>query len=186
MSTPVVTNKWAGLFDCGTCRRKRLMAEEFSKRGLERHRNEGVPLRCKQCVSVSEQAERFQAARARGQNDKSDANEETRVCAGGCGKAYPMSSFNRSQWTKGEGKSRCSRCVEAAVREESTMLAKLKEDKMMAAQKKVDEARSEGNPLNIVAAESELAALQAEKVTGLKPIRLAVRGRRGDGRGRGK
>ena len=72
------------------------------------------------------------------------------------------------------------------MREESTMLAKLKEDKIMAAQKKVDEARSEGNPLNIVAAESELAALQAEKVTGLKPIRLAVRGRRGRGRGRGK
>lgn len=32
MSTPVVTEKWAGQFDCSVCRRKRLMAEEFSKK----------------------------------------------------------------------------------------------------------------------------------------------------------
>ena len=32
MSTPVVTNTWAGNFDCNFCRRKRLMGEEFSKK----------------------------------------------------------------------------------------------------------------------------------------------------------
>lgn len=32
MSTPVVTDKWAGTFDCGTCKRKRLVAAEFSKK----------------------------------------------------------------------------------------------------------------------------------------------------------
>jgi len=32
MSTPVRTDKWAGNFDCGNCRRKRLMANEFSKK----------------------------------------------------------------------------------------------------------------------------------------------------------
>lgn len=32
MSTPVVTDKWAGNFDCsGPCRRKRLVGSEFSK-----------------------------------------------------------------------------------------------------------------------------------------------------------
>ena len=32
MATPVVTDKWAGNFDCNVCRRKRLMADEFSKK----------------------------------------------------------------------------------------------------------------------------------------------------------
>lgn len=32
MSTPVVTDKWAGNFDCAICRRKRLTADEFSKK----------------------------------------------------------------------------------------------------------------------------------------------------------
>ena len=32
MSTPVVTSSWAGNFDCSVCHRKRLMAEEFSKK----------------------------------------------------------------------------------------------------------------------------------------------------------
>jgi hypothetical protein len=32
MSTQVVTEKWAGQFDCVECRRKRLIATEFSKK----------------------------------------------------------------------------------------------------------------------------------------------------------
>jgi hypothetical protein len=32
MSTPVVTDKWAGNLDCDFCRRKRLMGEEFSNK----------------------------------------------------------------------------------------------------------------------------------------------------------
>jgi hypothetical protein len=32
MSTPVITDRWAGNFDCDFCRRKRLVGEEFSKK----------------------------------------------------------------------------------------------------------------------------------------------------------
>ena len=187
MSTPVVTNKWVGSFDCDTCRQKRLTADQFSKRALERHRNEGIALKCKRCVTASEGIERTQAAMARKeQNKDSEGADETRLCAGKCGKTIPKSAFNRSQWSKGEGKSRCSKCVEAAVQEESELLAKSKQDKMAAALRKVEEARKGGNAQSIFAAESELAALEAEKVTGLKPVRMAGRGGRGRGRGRGR
>jgi hypothetical protein len=36
MSTPVTTDKWAGVFDCSICRRKRLVGAEFSKK-VRRH-----------------------------------------------------------------------------------------------------------------------------------------------------
>jgi hypothetical protein len=53
----------------------------------------------------------------------------------------------------------------------------------------VEEANASGNAQKIVVAESELAALEAEKVTGLKPVKMSAgrgRGRgRGGGRGRG-
>eukprot|EP00529_Nitzschia_sp_RCC80_P037775 CAMPEP_0113468448 /NCGR_PEP_ID=MMETSP0014_2-20120614/15360_1 /TAXON_ID=2857 /ORGANISM="Nitzschia sp." /LENGTH=73 /DNA_ID=CAMNT_0000360837 /DNA_START=33 /DNA_END=250 /DNA_ORIENTATION=- /assembly_acc=CAM_ASM_000159 len=65
MSTPVLTSKWAGNFDCeGGCRRKRLMAEEFSSKALDRYRKTGHPIKCKQCVADAEKAER-DAAEAR-------------------------------------------------------------------------------------------------------------------------
>ena len=31
MATPVLTDKWAGNYDCSVCRRKRLVGSEFSK-----------------------------------------------------------------------------------------------------------------------------------------------------------
>ena len=34
MSNPIVTDKWAGNFNCYSCQRKRLMADEFSKKVL--------------------------------------------------------------------------------------------------------------------------------------------------------
>ena len=198
MSTPVITEKWAGSFDCvGTCRRKRLTAEEFSKRALERHRRDGTPLQCKLCISAKEQAELEQATAKRMENlslanNSLDSSEnETRNCAGSCGQTLSKSAFNRSQWSKGEGKSRCTDCVKASLQEESEIQSKTKEDKFLAAQKKLDDARKAGVSQQIFAAESELAALEAEKVTGLKPIRMRGRGRGGRGRagslrGRGK
>lgn len=184
MSTPVVTNKWAGTFDCGgTCRRKRLMAEEFSKKALERHRKDSKPLlRCKQCVAAEEQAERENAAKRKGDDDNSN---ETRKCAGKCAQVLPKASFNRNQYSKGDGKSRCRECVEQSVKEESENQAKFKEEKITAARKKVEDAKRSGSAQQIIAAESELAALEAEKVTGLKPIKLSAGRGRGRGRGRG-
>lgn len=160
------------------------MGEEFSKKALERHRKDGSPLKCKQCVSAAEEAEREEAQARRNKKieEEADPNEERRKCAGTtCGKELPQSSYNRNQWSKGDGKSRCRDCVERAVKEEATQQAKAKEDKIASAKKKVEEANASGDSAKIVAAESLLAALEAEKVTGLKPVKLSS----GRGRGRG-
>ena len=71
-----------------------------------------------------------------------------------------------------------------------------KDDKIEKFRKKIADLRlsKTATPQQIVAAESELAAIEAEKVTGLKPIKLGGRGRgtrrygtggRGRGGGRG-
>ena len=187
MSTPVVTNKWAGSFDCGTCRRKRLMGDEFSKKALERHRKDGKPLKCKLCVASEEQAERDNAAKRKGGDG--DSNERRKCSA--CSQELSQSSFNKNQWSKGENKSRCRKCVEQSIKDESANQAKSKEDKITAARKNVEDAKRSGNPKQILQAESALAALEAERVTGLKPVKLSVgrgrgRSRGGGGRGRGK
>jgi hypothetical protein len=163
-----------------------LMGDKFSKKAMERYRKDGIPLKCTECVSGAEQAEREQAQARRNQkssiNERTDPNiEERRQCAGSCGKDLPQSSFNRNQWSKGDGKSRCCDCVELAVKEEATQQAKSREDKIALAKQKVDEAEKSSDPVKILAAESMLAALQAEKVTGLKPVKLSS----GRGRGRG-
>ncbi|KAL7545181.1 hypothetical protein ACHAWF_008536 [Thalassiosira exigua] len=190
MSTPVVTNRWAGTFDCGTCGRKRLMGEEFSKKALERHRKNGLPLKCKQCVSAAEQDEREKACSRR--DAANNDNNETRKCAGKCNKMLSQSAFNRNQWSKGEGKSRCRVCVEQSIKDESTHQTKSKEEKLITARKNVKDAKATGDAQRIIAAESELSALEAERVTGLKPVKLSSTGRgrgarsgRFGGRGRG-
>ena len=165
------------------------MGEEFSNKALDKHRRDGGPLKCKQCVAAAEQAEREKAA-ARRQNDTStakdgDGMDETRKCSGKCIKVLPKSAYNRNQWSKGELKSRCRACVEQSVKEESEQQTKSKEDKLAAAHKKVEEANASGNAQKIIAAESELAALEAEKVTGLKPVKMSAGGRGGRG-GRGR
>ena len=202
MSTPVVTSKWAGNFDCeGGCQRKRLMAEEFSAKALDRYRKTGQPLKCKKCVADAERAER-DAAEARrkqkmetasshdGGNNEDGGAEEVRQCAGSCQRQLPQSSFNRNQWGKGEGKSRCRACVEKSLEDDQAQRNQSKQDKIDAARVKVETLKKTPGtkPADIVAAESELAALEAEKVTGLKPVRLGSGrgGRRGGGRGRGR
>jgi hypothetical protein len=190
------------------------MADEFSKKALERYRKEGAILtttttttttttiRCKKCVAAAEQAERETAAAKKlsrrpspsqqpHNSDRNDESNETRTCAGTCATILSISSFNRNQWGKGEGKSRCRDCVEKSIQEEASNLSKSKEEKIAAARKKVEDMEKTGNAPAILAAESELAALEAEQVTGLKPVRMSAgrgRGRGGSrgGRGRGK
>jgi hypothetical protein len=180
------------------------MAEEFSKKALERYRKEGAintittsSIRCKKCVAAAEQAERETAAAKKLLNrpppqdrDEQESNE-TRKCAGTCASILFKSAFNRNQWGKGEGKSRCRDCVEKSIQEEASNLSKSKEETIAAARKKVEDMEKTGNAQAILAAESELAAFEAEKVTGLKPVRMSTgrgRGRGGSrgGRGRGK
>lgn len=197
MSTPIITNQWAGNFDCeGPCRRKRLMAEAFSKKALEKHRKQirgllnkpNIILRCKECVAEAERMEREAAAANQKKSPSAPKNgngrteEENRKC-GACAKELPQSSFNRNQWSKGHGKSRCRSCVEQSVKMEAQQQSRSKEDQISAAKKKVEQAKQSGFASAILAAESELAALEAERVTGLKPVCMAAGGRGG---GRGK
>lgn len=116
------------------------------------------------------------------QQEQQPSDDETRVCAGSCQQDLPHSCYNRNQWGKGPGKSRCRACVEKSLKDEASQQDQATEDKIANARREVEELKARKAPTaEIVAAESELAALEAEKVTGLKPIRL---GGRGGGRGR--
>ena len=193
-SRPVVITKssqWSGQFDCsGPCQRKRLVGDEFSKKGLERHRKEGKALKCKKCVAdaeaeerrvAKERAEKKKSADDSGTANNDGSNEEEISCVTcvACQKSLPTDSFNRNQLSKGEGKSRCRACVEKAVQQEAASSKEGKEKKLEDAREAVRLAEKSGDVKEKLAAESKLAALEAEVVTGLKPVKL------GRGRGRG-
>ena len=154
-------------------------------------------MRCKQCTAKQEQEKRAAKAGTTSSNNNEDSNDndnETRTCAGPCHRVLKKDAYNRNQWSKPVGKSRCRECVEKAIQEESNQQKNSKDDKIESLRKKIANLRlsKTSTPQQIVAAESELAAIEAEKVTGLKPIRLGGRGRGrgarsryGAGRGRG-
>jgi len=71
--------------------------------------------------------------------------------------------------------------VEASLVAEQAQQAQGKADKLAAAKERLAAATTMAER---VTAESEVAALEAQKVTGLQPVRLG-RGRGGSGRGRG-
>lgn len=189
MSTPVVTDKWAGNFDCSVCRRKRLVGSEFSKKSLEKYRKTRAALKCKKCVSQQEAEER-EAAAARRTNKKSSgptSSNECHTCVS-CQKSLPETDFNRNQLAKKE-KARCRKCVEKAVQDEESGRKSSKDEKIGDLKKKMEQLSLSGNVAEKMKLESELSALEAEYVTGLKPIKLSAAGRgswrRRAGRGRG-
>ena len=172
MSRPVVTEVWAGNLDCtGSCRRKRLMASEFSKKSLDLYRKQNKALRCKQCIQEAEAQERIASLQKSSVTEKAptDGPELTRECAN-CQQEHPQSLYNKNQWNnKKEGVSRCIHCIEAAAKEEAQQSNAALLAKIEAAQVAVQEAQGTARQLP---AESVLAALQAELVTGLKPVRM--------------
>lgn len=190
MSTPVVTDKWAGNFDCSICRRKRLVGSEFSSKALEKYRKSGSALKCKKCVSEQETKEREAAAKRRASLETSGTGSlcnETYTCAS-CKKSLPQADFNRNQLAKKE-KARCRKCVEKAIQNEEAGRKSSREDKISDLKKKIDQMNLKGNIREKVRLESELSALEAEHVTGLKPIKMGSAGRgswraRAAGRGR--
>lgn len=182
MSTPVITSKWAGNFDCGLCDRKRLMANEFSKATLAtffktQNREE---LKCKQCTSKEEQRKRTVACSKIERKTTHAAHDENekRKCAS-CNHLLPKSSFNFNQYKKPEGKSRCRSCVEESVKDDEIKQKMNGDEKIDMARKMVEDLKSSKSATTreIVVAESKLAALEAEKITGLKPVRMGGRGR---------
>lgn len=209
MAAPVVTETWAGSFDCsGPCRRKRLMANEFSKRSMELYRRHGddktKPLRCIQCISAAATQERQSTAARPDTNNNHISGLKTttaattesadliRLCAGPCGQNLPVSHYNKNQWNnKGGGLSRCKSCVEAAAALDLLQHQSQQNEQLYQARWRVEQEASllslSGNKssLALVQAESALAALEAQTVTGLKPIRMkSIQGSRGGGRGR--
>jgi len=134
------------------------------------------------CVQSAEEAERkAAAARQSLPTDKATLNEVRKCNLCQIEKGY--SDYNRNQWNKGEGKSKCRVCVEKALAEESSQQATAKEQKLQEARAKVAAANKSGDKPTILKVESELAALEAELVTGLKPVRMSGRG---GGRGRSR
>ena len=119
MSTPVVTEKWAGDLTCSVCRRKRLPASEFSKAAIERHRKElpEAPMKCKVCVEAAAQQERDVAAsKTAASGAAAPAGEgpsEKHECSS-CKNALPATAFSRSNLSKGPGKQRCLECLAEA------------------------------------------------------------------------
>ena len=190
------SSQWSGNFDCtGPCKRKRLVGQEFSKKALEKHRRDGKALKCKQCVADAEAAERKAAqdraeakAKAAGASagigagsggDAAKNDGDAPVTCAACSKSLPPSSYNRNQLSKPPGKARCRSCVEDAVAKEAEGVASSKKERLEKAQKDLEDAKRRGDTKAIIAAESVVAALEAEVVTGLKPVVL------GKGRGRG-
>lgn len=154
---------------------------------LERHRTTGAVLKCKTCTSTQEEKERVAAAAKAGTN--TNGNDETFKCAS-CKESLPLARFNRNQLSK-KDKARCRKCVENAVQEEERNRKSSKHDKLEEIKTKIKEMDSKGNVQERLKYESQLSALEAEHVTGLKPIVMGAgrgswrnRGGRGGGRGR--
>lgn len=136
-------------------------------------------MKCKACVAKDEGEERKAAAL----KQPASASYETRGCAA-CSKTLAFEAFNRNQWNKGDGKARCRSCVEDSLAQEASQQQQSKDDAIRQARGEVERAKASGKAQDILKAESVLSALEAEKVTGLKPVKMG-RGR-GSGRGRGR
>ena len=84
--------------------------------------------------------------------------------------------------SKGAGKQRCRECVEAAEQAASGQGAANQAAAIEEARRALQQAEIGGSAAATAGAAARLAALEAQKVTGLKPV---VLGRGGRGRGRG-
>lgn len=180
---------WAGSYDCATCGRKRLLGEDFSKSALEKHRRDPTAaLRCKTCVAGAAEAERLAAAQRQGAA-ASSSEQPLERCAQ-CARSLPCSSFNRSQLSKGADKQRCQECVALAEKAAISDGDERYAARLAAARVAMQHADAAGTPREKLATASAFAAIEAERVTGLKPVKMGSaigRGRvggRGLGRGR--
>jgi hypothetical protein len=187
MAASMAGPQWAGNFDCSGCGRKRLVGAEFSKASLEKHRRDSTaPLRCKACVEAAAEAERRAAAEKQRLAAPTDDGSE-HMCSA-CEKALPATAFNRSQLSKGPSKQRCQPCVAAAEKVAASASDEKYRQRLEDAQQAMVKAEKSGDVALKVSTASLFAAVEAEKVTGLKPVKLgaAGRGRGRGGRGRGR
>jgi hypothetical protein len=145
-------------------------------------------LKCKTCVAAAEAQEREAAATRRKEQPPSQTSsaataaedEEKRECTA-CQQELSLSAYNRNQWSKGPGKSRCRSCVETSVEAEATQHDQSKADAIKQARADLEKAElTPADTLGVVKAAAKLSALEAELVTGLRPkiIRRPMRGGR--------
>ena len=109
----------------------------------------------------------------------SDGAATTLLTCSSCKKGLAATAFNRTQLAKGPEKQRCRDCVEAAEAQAAGASTAAKDAAIEEARKALAAAELSGNSAQVLKTSSHLAALEGEKVTGLKPIVL------GRGRGRG-
>uniref|UniRef100_A0A7S0JH32 Stc1 domain-containing protein n=1 Tax=Calcidiscus leptoporus TaxID=127549 RepID=A0A7S0JH32_9EUKA len=181
-------SQWAGSFDCaGECHRKRLVGSEFSKAMLEKRRKDAsLPIRCKSCVEEAAVREREQAAKRQAERIAEGAGgdkfcQDQHTCSA-CEIVLPASAFNRTQLSKGTEKQRCQQCVGRSEQEASAAVEERQKVALADAKAALRRAEASGSVVEKLTASATHAALEAERVTGLKPVIL---GRGGRGRGRG-
>jgi hypothetical protein len=181
---------WASDLDCcGPCGRKRLIAADFSKRSIDKHRADpSAKLRCKHCVEQAAEEERGKAAStAGGVTPAADGQTEEHVCSA-CSNSLPATAFTRAQLNKAAGKQRCQSCVAGAERAAADAPSAKQADNLRSAEAALRKAEATGSVGDKLKAAATHAALEAERVTGLKPVVLG-RGRsqgRGSWRGRAR
>ncbi len=182
MSRPVIDPKWAGDFDCSSCRRKRLTATEFSQNQIKSKPRD--QLVCKTCVSEREAKERAAAAAKAGaaaapaaadsQSSSSSSSSPSPaaplVCSA-CQQSLPPSSFNFNQLKKNE-KRKCKDCVESSVASDEAAVAATSAKKLEDARERVNKAEAGGSAAEKLAASMALASLEGEMVTGLRPMKM--------------
>ena len=110
------------------------------------------------------------------------SNDQESVTCSTCKKDLPPLEFNRNQLSKKE-KARCRICVEEAIQVEEKSRNTKHDEKLKYLKEKLETMSAKGDVRGKLKYESELSALEAEHVTGLKPV---VIGRRGRGQWRGR
>jgi len=155
-------------------------------KALEKFRKTETALKCKKCTAAQEEKERLAAAALKGNAANNEtastvANADPVKCAA-CKQSLPPPDFNRNQLAKKE-KARCRKCVEKAIQTEESSRDASRENKLEDVRKKIKEMELKHDIPGRVRYESELSALEAEYVTGLKPVKM--NGGRGGWRNRG-
>ena len=154
---------WVGDFDCSVCRRKRLIAAEFSKAQCAKSRTDpSFKMKCLKCVDNAS-AELKPVI---------PASNALFVCAGPCAKDLPAESFTKNQLKKKAGKHKCKNCAEAGDALAASASAGAQAQNLSNLKAKAAAAEKSGTAMEKARALAAVAAAEAEMVTGLKPVVL--------------
>ena len=195
---------WAGEFDCSVCRRKRLIAAEFSGNQIKQYRAKpNFKMKCKKCVASEAEKERAAATAAsdaaasiaaialHGNAEPSAgaaASEEGEAFACSvCKKTLGCSLFTNNQLNKARRgqPAKCKPCAEGADAANALggSSAEAKQQRLVELRAAAKKAEATGSNAEKLKAAAAVCAAEAELVTGIKP-KVIGKGRKGPG-GRG-